>query len=253
MNTITKIQAVAILAVVVLAGAAQASEKEWISSGFTYVQTREDNLRRAATQGDLDGIRRLVKAGARIDASDIDGYTPLICAVTSDQPEAVSLLLKKGADVNRRADKSGHTALSWAAVLGYSHLMDTLIQAGADTETKNKRGRTPLMEAALRGHESTTQKLLASGADPNAKDRRGRTALAMATFSNHDEVASLLVAKGATEDQSTKKVLSRAHNSSSNHRVSALSTHMRPAGVNSQGQAQAQAQVTTVAFSPKFQ
>ena len=251
MNTITKIQAVAILAVVVLASVAQASESELISSGFTYVQTKEDKLRRAATNGDLDGIRRLVKAGARIDASDMDGYTPLICAVTSDQPEAASLLLELGSDVNRRADNSGHTALTWAAILGYSHLMDSLLQAGADTETKNKRGRTPLMEAALRGHETTTEKLLASGADPNAKDRRGRTALAMATFSNHDGVAFLLVAQGATEDDATKKVLSRVHNSSSNRRVSALSPHMRPAGVNSSGQGQAQ--VTTVAFTPKFQ
>ncbi len=233
MNTISKIQAAAILAVVVLAGVAQASERELVSSGLTYTQTLEDKLRRAASQGDLDGIRRLLAAGARIDSSDIDGYTPLICAVSADQPEAVSLLLERGADVNRKAEKSGHTALSWSAVLGYTHLMDNLIQAGADIEVRNKRGRTPLMEAALRGYESTARKLLASGADPNAKDRRGRTAMAMAAYSGHNEVASALVTGGAVEDITTRKVVARVRNGSiSKRRLSALTPHMMAATAN---------------------
>lgn len=189
---------------------AQSAENRMYTSWFTYEPTLEDRLRTAAYRGDLEDISRLISKGARIDSSDIDGWTPLIEAVTSDQPEAVSFLLKRGADVNARGKKTGHTALSWSAVLGYTHIMEILVEAGADLEVRNKRGRTPLMESSLRGHAATTELLLAKGANPNAKDRRGRSALAFAAYGAHGEVVSVLLAKGAQADGTAKKLLSRA-------------------------------------------
>ncbi len=214
MNTLTKMQAVAILVIVAFASVAHAAEGILIRSSFSYVPSSEDQLRRAASSGNLAEMRRLLGAGARMNSSDPDGFTPLIAAVGADQPEAVSLLLQRGADVNHKSPKTGHTALTYAAVLGYGHLIDALIQAGANTEVRNRSGRTPLMEAALRGYVSATQLLLANGANPGAKDRRGRTALAMANFAGHREVASLLITRGAATDSTDKKRTSRASDES---------------------------------------
>ena len=83
MTNTVRIQALAVMIVVaVLSSWAQASETRMIRSNLTYVQSAEDKLRSAASSGDLETIGRLVSRGAHINSSDIDGWTPLIAAVT---------------------------------------------------------------------------------------------------------------------------------------------------------------------------
>lgn len=200
-------KALAIMGIVLLASVVSADEVQLLRSRFSYVPSLEDRLRSAAYKGDVQEIDKVLAKGAKIDSSDIDGWTPLIEAVCADQPEAVSKLLARGADVNAKGKKTGHTALTWAAVLGYDHLMEVLIAAGADIEATNAKGRTALMEAALRGHEPVAQLLLAHGANPNSTNYRGRTALAFAAAARHVEVAAILMKGGARVDARTGKLL----------------------------------------------
>jgi ankyrin repeat protein len=74
----------------------------------------------------------LVKAGGRVNDRDIRGVTPLIAAVAGDRsdPALVKKLIAAGADVNAR-DNNGESALDWAMKFGNPGILAALRQAGA--------------------------------------------------------------------------------------------------------------------------
>jgi ferric-dicitrate binding protein FerR (iron transport regulator) len=105
----------------------------------------------AASQGNLEAVKRHLAAGAEIDATFIapgitaSGATPLHLAVLSDQGEIAQFLIEKRANINAKAkDEYGGTPLHWAAVLGRIEMARRLIEAGADVNTKDNSGFTPL-------------------------------------------------------------------------------------------------------------
>src|SRR5450432_3916511 len=62
-------------------------------------------LTRAARDGDLETIKRLLDGGADVNAPDSEeGWPPLFHAVDKRQAAAVVLLLERGANPNLRAD-----------------------------------------------------------------------------------------------------------------------------------------------------
>jgi ankyrin repeat protein len=61
-------------------------------------QTLNDKLIAAIEAGKAETVRSLLAQGAEIDAKDDQGYTLLQHAVMSEQDEAVSILVKAGAD-----------------------------------------------------------------------------------------------------------------------------------------------------------
>ncbi|MDR0355540.1 MAG: ankyrin repeat domain-containing protein, partial [Deltaproteobacteria bacterium] len=105
----------------------------------------------------LEVVDLLLKSGAKLDAADDDGATPLMYAA-DNSAEAVLLLLKNGADVNA-ADKEGLTTLM-ATVMGR---------------------HTPYAEDnELNFNLETVRLLLENGAEVDARDNNGRTALMLA-------------------------------------------------------------------------
>ncbi|MHC4177607.1 MAG: ankyrin repeat domain-containing protein [Planctomycetota bacterium] len=105
----------------------------------------------AASQGNLEAVKRHIAGGAEIDATFIapgvpaSGATPLHLAVLSDQREIAEFLIEKRANLNAKAkDEHGGTPLHWAAVLGRIEIARRLIEAGADVNAKDNHGFTPL-------------------------------------------------------------------------------------------------------------
>jgi hypothetical protein len=105
----------------------------------------------AASQGNLEAVKRHLAAGADIDATFIapgipaSGATSLHIAVLSDQGETAQFLIEKRANLNAKAkDEHGGTPLHWAAVLGRIEMARRLIEAGADVNAKDNNGYTPL-------------------------------------------------------------------------------------------------------------
>lgn len=105
----------------------------------------------AASQGNLEAVKRYLDSGAEIDAAFIapgipaSGATPLHLAVLCDQRAVADLLITRRANLNAKAkDEHGGTPLHWAAVLGRIAIVKRLIEAGADVNAEDNHGLTPL-------------------------------------------------------------------------------------------------------------
>ncbi len=86
----------------------------------------------AAPYCGADVVKLLLDAGAKVNAADVRGMTPLMLAVASEHQDAgvVRLLLKAGADPNARS-RAGESPLDWARKYGDGGVMVALQEAGA--------------------------------------------------------------------------------------------------------------------------
>jgi ankyrin repeat protein len=71
-----------------------------------------EKLIKAAKEGRLEEVTRLLDRGADINAKDKDGDTAIIGAAFWGHLDVVTLLLEKGADINAK-NKDGETAHLW--------------------------------------------------------------------------------------------------------------------------------------------
>lgn len=141
------------------------------------------------------------KAGdaARNDARaiDVDGTTPLHWAVYRDDEQEVRRLIKAGADVNARNDY-GSTPLSEAAVAGNVKVIRWLLEAGAEVDGANHDGQTPLMIISRTGNVEAAELLIRHGADVNRREQwRQQTPLMWAAAEGRPEMVRLLIRHGA--------------------------------------------------------
>ena len=75
----------------------------------------------------------------------------LMTAALSGRPDAVRLLLQRGARVDATEPYRGQTALMWAAAEGNTDAAAVLLEAGANVTAKSKAGFTPLLRPRSRG------------------------------------------------------------------------------------------------------
>lgn len=144
-----------------------------------------------------DICRYLLNHGARLDARDAQGQTPLHWAARNYTQTAVALLkmYPEKLEPNLQDDKK-QTPLLLAAEAGHWRTIIALLRRGANPNLYDDQGRTPLSQAARNGHEDAVDVLLAAhnpNLDLNARDAMGRTALLLAAENGHiDIVTSLL-------------------------------------------------------------
>lgn len=126
-----------------------------------HAMTRDDDddddatwleLALAARDGDVDAIRRLVDAGARVDATrnfgsyeKTESPAPLAVAAAAGRVDAVRALVAAGADVSKR-DAHSRDALEYASAYGECEVVRALLDAGADVNAQTTRD-TPLKRA----------------------------------------------------------------------------------------------------------
>ncbi|HVK54144.1 MAG TPA: ankyrin repeat domain-containing protein [Burkholderiales bacterium] len=126
----------------------------------------------------------LITHGARIDARDRDGYTPLHWAALGDFEIVVRLLLSKGADANVRS-RYGITPLIQAAVRGHLAVVEALLASGARANESTDEGWSALHKAIANGHYKVVEMLLDHGGDLLAAHPGGVTPFLMAQKSVH--------------------------------------------------------------------
>jgi ankyrin repeat protein len=158
-------------------------------------------LMHAAYGGTVEIMRKLVEAGADLNASNDRKATALHWAIAD--PTKVTLLIAKGVDLNAKTVE-GRTPLFLAAMQpAGAAVAQILLDAGADPNARTLAGVTPLFPASASSID-TLRILLAKGADPNARTETGASALMTAAFRTPEAVA-LLVARGADVTFQTKR------------------------------------------------
>jgi ankyrin repeat protein len=167
----------------------------------------------AAREGCAACVPLLVKAGAQVDAKDIDDeLTPLIMSLINGKYDAAAALIEAGADVNL-SDRLGRTPLYSAVddhtmpvsnrpspkevdeTLSSLDIIKLLLAKGAEVNLQLKNGQpyrtkldrgtdgmlgagtTPLIRAAKAADHIAMKLLFEKGADANQMTRNGVTAL----------------------------------------------------------------------------
>ena len=135
--------------------------------------------------------------------SSSENDTALLSAALNGRANAVRRLLAAGADLNAR-DEDGDTPLHLAALGGDGDTVKILLDAGADVSARDDRVYwTPLLPAAARGHAGVVRQLLDAGADPNAETRDGITALDLAREGGHADIEGILRSAGGMAGSDT--------------------------------------------------
>ena len=112
-------------------------------------QTEEQNIWKAANDGDIKTLRAEIKNGADVNQpAPAVGATPLVFAIFSKDPKVVKFLIKAGADVNRPR-QDGNRPLHVATFMGYDKVVAELIKGGADIFAGNANNEPPSNILAL--------------------------------------------------------------------------------------------------------
>lgn len=158
-----------------------------------------DPIFRATLEGDLQGVRALVRQGASVHARDNRGFTPLFHAAENGDFALMDYFLGEAGARIDETDTVGNTALLYAAGRGDYAVADHLLGAGANPNHANRQGVTPLMRALANGFGDVAELLLEAGADANARDFTGNRVLDWARRGRQPGLESLLRAHGAAD------------------------------------------------------
>ena len=157
---------------------------------------RDTPLMKAAAKGDINAVSSLVKCGANVDLQGKTGQTALHYAVLGSQAsicEILSCLIKNGADVNAHTFRN-ETPLMFASDDGNVNVVTFLIKHGADVGLQDKDGNTALHYAARYSDNppEIVETLLNLGAS-HMCNHQGLTPLHQACIARNIEVVDYLI------------------------------------------------------------
>jgi ankyrin repeat protein len=168
-------------------------------------RSKNGELFDAARVGDVKKVKNAIKSKAdvnyaeSIDIADgvtINGWTPLMMAVTSRSLEVVKLLVSAGASVNY-LNSQAFNAVKLAVDIDRIDMVKYLAEHGAYINNSNYEGATPLMSASVNGNYDIAKYLLSLHADLNSRQKDGDSALMFAVARGHVKLAFFLIDSGA--------------------------------------------------------
>ncbi len=229
-----------------------------IDAALKQGSTLDQELHNATIARDSTRIEYLLKRGAKINAPDTEGQTPLMVAVKSGDLSVVNGYLEYGADPNLQ-DNDGWTAamhgvrgndpkiqrllgkfkanfdlvnhdhmtaLGFAVYNNRANAAVAMLDSGAKPDTPMGAAQyTALMIAVKQDNQQMTQTLLQYGANVNAQNAGGVSALMIAAVRNQDMLISLLLKSGADarlKDEEGKTALMLARENDADKAVKML-------------------------------
>jgi len=176
----------------------------------------------AAAAGQAAVIKKLLEAGADIEAKDAHNATPLGAAVMARKLDAMKTLIEAGADTKATTQHGSllTTSITYyfedgfkylleknpgadfdeplreAVWRGYNGMIAEMLKAGATPE-KTELGMELLLHAIDRDSLALVKELAERGVDINAQNNGGGTALHHAAYRNRPDIAIYLLERGA--------------------------------------------------------
>jgi ankyrin repeat protein len=149
-----------------------------------------------------EAISALVRAGADLHLLENDRYDCVTIAAVADDEETLRLLLSLGASAKLTTSRYDGTALIAAAHLGHAGVVKLLIAAGAPLDHVHNLHWTAAIEAVVLGdggrrHQETLRALVEAGTNLELADRQGNTPLALARSRGYREMVLILERAGA--------------------------------------------------------
>jgi uncharacterized protein len=155
----------------------------------------------AARANDIEAARRLIEAGADVNAKDKIHDTPYLYAGAEGHLEILRLCLAAGANL-KDTNRYGGTALIPACHHGHPETVRELLKTEIAIDHINNLGWTALLETIILSdggpvHQDILKQLLDAGASPEIADREGVTPLEHAKRQGYLAMVSLLEAPRA--------------------------------------------------------
>ncbi len=145
------------------------------------------------SHNELHRVQVLLEYGASLDDRGRYGLTALHYAVRGGKLPLIALLLDRGAKPNALDDEGLTPLLHLAktrARFDPIPVLELLVSHGAEVDARDELQATLLMFYARQGKAAPVRWLLAHGADGSAKNRSGKTAAELAR--PHPEIVALL-------------------------------------------------------------
>lgn len=161
----------------------------------------------SAWYGRIDVVSYLLGVEADFTAKDIFGQTPLIAATRSGHPEIVKLFFAKLPSIRlNEEDNFGYTPLMCAVSSEKCrYLTKDFIELGFDVNKSNYSRYTPMHRAVKDENIQLVQLLLNSHADVNKRDNLGKTPLHISVDQSSYKIIKLLIENGADVDETDEK------------------------------------------------
>lgn len=119
-----------------------------------------DELHLAVLTGRTKRIKNLLRKGVHIESVNTHGQTSLFCASFGGDNEVVALLLRLGANPNRRCGGKGSTPVHAASYRGSRRVLRLLVEAGGDLTFRDYENQTPRDYALKQPSPIRRQKIL---------------------------------------------------------------------------------------------
>lgn len=156
-----------------------------------------DDLVDEELQG-LSGGPDLLATAPGMKVSETRSFTPMELAILSEHRSIVQRLVDEGASLNTEMYDFQPAPLLFALQVKSFDMVGVLLRCGADVNRRRKfDGRTPLMISASPKSENTLRRLIEINADVNLLDHSGFSALQIAVTSDSTPAAEMLLEAGA--------------------------------------------------------
>ena len=147
----------------------------------------------AAARNDPIALAILLKHGANVEPQNNNEICALVESIICGSDMCSILLVRAGCNVNRIEARQVN-ALHVSCLRGASRdVMELLVRSGADIELPTKGGTTPIMLAAMGNQAEIGKALISLGAEVNKVNKNGERALHFAIRYNSHKMLRILL------------------------------------------------------------